>query len=414
MVKIIKYSTITAITILLLLFHTIQAWAAIDPEATIRFTGMVGGNNQETVYWTSVTGATSYTLSRTADGTTWTTLYTGPATQYADTGVENYRNYYYKVTATDGTTTIESPIGKAFPPNTSPHDYYDQNLGACASCHVTHAAEGPKLLTQKTGTRTCLVCHDGTQSKYNVLNGTVTLPGSVLAPTSSGPFGTLPPASNTTAEVYAAVYYDYNGSAAITAVPTSVHNVGTPHGEAPGEMIYDSFFMARQLDCTSCHNPHDNGNYRLLKSLVGSSSGEQTNAIIGYAVTDTGTNQEIPKYVSGTVYFCGTCHSDFNQKAGSGHRLAKFTEQTGYDLNANSIDFVMHAVNIPNSYNGLTPRGNYPYENGNLVVCLTCHRAHGTTVVEQNITRSGRLSTALKRAPGMVICEDCHQKTDNP
>lgn len=80
------------------------------------------GNNSLDLQWTSVTGATSYTLERTQDGTNFTTVATGlPTITFTDNGVTNGQQYFYRVTAVfSGGETRISPLSAAATPGVIP------------------------------------------------------------------------------------------------------------------------------------------------------------------------------------------------------------------------------------------------------------------------------------------------------
>lgn len=398
-----------------LLFILLGSWSpalasVLTEESKVSVQKVQGGNGSVSIGWDAVDGATRYVLNRSLDGQTWTQVYSGSLLEYTDSGLENYRNYYYQLQATDEVLTVQTPVITAFPPNTSPHGHYGLNTSLCALCHTAHASKGAKLLSQQSNVSLCTICHDGTQSKYNVLEGKVLLPGGVFAESNAGPFGSLAigiSATNTPEP------FNYVGSNELGLSPSSIHNLGVRHGLAPGLEITNSFMEDSLLGCLSCHNPHNEYNYRMLKVDPGTHDGNQDIPFKAVAITNTATSKEEVVYTSGSVYFCGNCHSDFNQGKGSSQRMAKFTEQTGFDISLDSIDYIMHAVNVSNSYGGLAAATGVPYEN-NKIICLTCHRAHGTVASGTSFMRSGKQSTALKRKPGNRICEECHQKTHNP
>jgi len=58
-----------------------------------------------------------------------------------------------------------------------PHGGYNSTTAACAGCHRTHTATGPKLLVAATGVDLCLTCHGttGTGADTDVLSGLYTL-----------------------------------------------------------------------------------------------------------------------------------------------------------------------------------------------------------------------------------------------
>ncbi|HWJ02513.1 MAG TPA: cytochrome C, partial [Verrucomicrobiae bacterium] len=131
-----------------------------------------------------------------------------------------------------------------------------------------------------------------------------------------------------------------------------------------------------------------------------------------YAVTTP--QGESVNYVSGNVTFCGSCHSDFNQGAGSGHIQAASTAQPGFTLSTGangSSGLYMHAVNVSVASYPNTDTNTLPLEgSARNIVCSTCHFAHGTTVNGTSTKKDGTSSTVLKRLDNMTACEDCHRK----
>lgn len=59
--------------------------------------------NQVTLYWNTSAGATSYSVQRSTDNNTWSTIGTPTSTQYTDTTGTVGTIYYYQVAATNGT-----------------------------------------------------------------------------------------------------------------------------------------------------------------------------------------------------------------------------------------------------------------------------------------------------------------------
>ncbi len=69
------------------------------------------GNAQNYISWAISVGATSYSVQRSTDGVTYSTLTSPTATSYLDEAVSIGTQYYYKVAATnsDGTSPFTSP-----------------------------------------------------------------------------------------------------------------------------------------------------------------------------------------------------------------------------------------------------------------------------------------------------------------
>jgi len=345
--------------------------------------------------WDAFMGAASYTLLRSTDGVAWNSVgsTTAGTLTYDDTSITNYVNYYYEVRALDGSSAVlaTSPVARAYPPMTSPHDNFLTNQDVCASCHVTHTAKSAKLNVTVTTSELCETCHDGTQSKYDEQDGKVKLDSTpTWGDSPAGPFGDLGRVRQVTPAVN----------------PTSSHNLQTAVNDAPGSNTSASF----NVGCSSCHDPHNKSNYRNLRVKIDTTSSPTvTIQIEAYAVTTS--SGETVNYVDGTVSLCGSCHSDFNQGTGSGHTPASGTQQVGFALSAGSTGSFMHPVGVPVTNYPNADTNNLPLEgSGRKVVCLTCHKAHGTTALGANQTKSGALSTVLKRLDNAAMCEDCHKK----
>lgn len=404
-----KYTA--ALTVLLLL------WAVLPPSVTgafensgFTFSAITGGSGFVRLEWDHVQGAVHYRVLRSTNGVDWVETYSGADREHLDSGLTNYVNYYYKLEASDGVATVTSAVARAFPPNTSPHGFFNEKTTLCANCHVAHAASGPKLMLAPTQVALCTTCHDGTASKYDVLNGTVTVPGGGVKPSPAGPFGWLAVGVE---DVNVYEGYSYTGGVIVNTPPTSIHRLGTQNSEAPGGNISNSHTAAAQLSCGHCHDVHGSDNYRMLRKDMRTTISQWAPSVTVRAFAETTAEGENVTYQYGSVNFCGSCHSDFNQWTGSGRIKVRSTRQEGYDLSVGSEDLYMHAVNVPNSYKGLPADATLPYEDGH-VICLSCHYAHGTRAQGESPLRSGQWSTALKRFDEMQGCENCHDKTNFP
>ena len=357
-------------------------------------------------------GSPPFAIYSSFDGERWNQLATNVAVySYSYSNCTNYVNYYFKVQDQMG----NSAVTPAFPPDANPHGSYKINTSYCAACHVTHTAAGTYLMKAPNVVALCTTCHDGTQSKYDVMNGVVRLPGGEWGETSGGPFGALRTEEELPVGelVYSAVYSGYTSESEqnITNSPTSVHNLGTGFNQAPGG-VSD---LTEGLGCESCHDPHGNSrNFRNLKNVIQVTGGLSVAIDFqAFAETDSakvhGYGEDI-NYNTGSIYFCSACHSDYNQASGSGSTSATGTNQPGFPLGAPSMNKFIHAVNTPLYYNGEYLTTLLPVESGsgiNTVVCLTCHHSHGTA--RTGISRRTG-STALIRMDNQGVCEECHKK----
>ncbi len=397
-----KKAVIAAIIVLTLLMGTSYAFAVINIDGVMISSDVPLNTSVVRVYFS---GTSPFKIYRSLDGQTWgNPLKTGiTGTVYADYGRTNYTNYYYKVMD----SLNNSAITVAFPPDQNPHGSFAVNSQYCAACHITHTAIGSYLLSAPNSVALCTTCHDGTQSKYDVRSGRVKL-ATGWEDSSGGPFGPL----QTNLPVSTVVYAGYRSTSVATVygTPTSIHNLGTSIARAPGGVSTRN----DGLGCTDCHDAHGNGNYRNLRTVINIAYGvSATINMKGYAQTDivgaTDYGEKI-YYQEGSIYFCSACHSDYNQASGSGSVAATITQQDGFTLSPGSAGLYMHAVNSPLIWRNEYLSTKLPLEYGsgvNVIVCITCHHAHGTSKVGVS---KAVYSTCLVRLDNQGVCEECHKK----
>ncbi|HIE12402.1 MAG TPA: hypothetical protein EYP63_03100 [Desulfotomaculum sp.] len=314
------------------------------------------------------------------------------------------------------------------------HGQFDATTDACAGCHVAHAAEAPKLLkTGPTQTHFCFLCHGdgGASAPYDVKIGKTQVGSTVYASTAGG-------------------FCEQQGTAL-----TSRHNVWGLVGET-GSVIdetYKQFFVPGSTQqftgsgfvCGSCHDPHAGGgvpdadgyidgrvgiNPRLLRKsiTVGSVTYSGLNVAFGFETVGTFTYgnpsvdsgvYRVIEYVYGSTPWCGACHFKFKAPEGSGGTPGpKY-----YDMYRHAFDLDLYDVVRPGTYNYPdTSFNKTPLETSkttdpedDVLACLTCHRAHSTTVEaagwasEWPRSEGGTSTTsALLRMDNRGVCFNCH------
>jgi predicted CXXCH cytochrome family protein len=166
------------------------------------------------------------------------------------------------------------------------------NADSCAGCHRAHRAQGEYLLLADSGTALCLTCHGATGlgSTVDVENGmqytlgTTNVRGdTVLGYTRGGGFVTARIGSGEAVRIgYMRTATDVSQLAKVpvrtagSQPVTSAHlpNVGGVVGAADGvawgngpnsTTAYAG--PAVELECGTCHNPHGNGQYRILNPM---------------------------------------------------------------------------------------------------------------------------------------------------
>ncbi|MEO8625424.1 MAG: cytochrome c3 family protein [Candidatus Limnocylindrales bacterium] len=185
------------------------------------------------------------------------------------------------------------------------------NADSCAGCHRAHTATAPLLLAADESDL-CLTCHGGTGSgaTTDVMNGVqykagqTQGTGAVLGALRAGGFET---ARIDTANAGRLTYTRRSGSSPNYTYPTT--NAAVVPVRATGQdstsrhlnpenpvaaiawgsgAISASDFAGSSitLECTSCHNPHGNGQYRILNPVPGDGTGAFPEATGNATVTD--------------------------------------------------------------------------------------------------------------------------------
>jgi len=215
----------------------------------------------------------------------------------------------------------------------------------CSACHHPSAQEAGGYSTEDLVQPThllCLACHDATLdvsglNPPHVLNGSEELAGGSFTPTLS------------------------SDSAGHNIQTVDMALGLTPPGGAP----------LAQFDCLSCHDAHDNGNYRNLKKKInGYDTPVEANGDPDYRENT---------YISGINDFCGACHEKFTGSGNGGGAGGWTSHPVGIAISGANHADVEHWSRLT----GKVTRAEYPSGNstdiyGAQVFCLSCHRAHAS------------------------------------
>jgi predicted CXXCH cytochrome family protein len=165
---------------------------------------------------------------------------------------------------------------------------------SCAGCHRAHTASGSNLIAADDANALCTTCHgtSGAGATTNVDNGMqyalgsgTTGRGAEAAALRSGGFLTARIDSSHPSRItYGAIVNGVPGILGSANVPvlasdqptTSAHIALNPSLVSKGIAWGNGATGAGQplsLECTSCHNPHGNGQYRILIPSPGDGSG---------------------------------------------------------------------------------------------------------------------------------------------
>ncbi len=304
--------------------------------------------------------------------------------------------------------------------NGGPHGGFTATTDACAGCHRTHTALGPKLRVDTTNTyNLCITCHGrtGTGANANVLDGLWAAPRKVGD--STGITNTL-----ANAPLLGGGFETYKGSAVTSShSPTGTVTAAWGNGVLRGAT---GALTSGALDCAACHDPHGSPNYRIVRASVNSTP-------VSVSVVDEGVakDYDTEHWGTGQSNVCAACHGAYHRTAqgqGSTNDGGTYTHRVDMAWNASPVFSNPSALNPETpGYGGLTlPLASTGAASAstNLVVCQTCHLPHGTSAamsgnaagnydpggpsVSPGPIPSG--DSALLRLDNRAVCQVCHQK----
>ncbi len=258
----------------------------------------------------------------------------------------------------------------------------------CAGCHRVHTGQAAKLLVQAQPAL-CYTCHgsSGTGASTDVVDGL----GYTTAARTGTP-GALRGGGFSFALINSAAPtgQQSSGSNAAGVVPvlatgvavTSTHSASGANVTAWGNgAIGSGAGPTVQLACASCHDPHGNGNYRILRSVPSQSgatavpiadAGTKAYTTANYwLVSDTNA----VGYIANVSAWCSTCHTRYLAGAGAG--------------SADSTDAIYKYRHRSND----TAQGT--------TTCVQCHVSHGS-----NASVSGTYSNAVTNPDGSAAVGD--------
>lgn len=277
--------------------------------------------------------------------------------------------------------------------------FHKGGVATCAVCHTMHnsqngmpvnpAPDNNYLLVWNSATDLCLSCH-ATDNGSVWANGALT----PAAEQGSGNF-----IFNSAANINDApngLTYPLVGSHGIHNCAAPSQNAGPDpiHATAPG-----GSFPSSSLGCTSCHDPHGNENFRMLRGAGPLPGGETTfiyDAPLGEGIPLIGAGESRTlhtAYQSGWTNWCANCHGLFHEEAVTG-----FAHPVDEHFDTEIISSYAHYEGSGNPTGG-DPLTSYlpqvPFEDPGMMTtttsgptmssrisCITCHRAHGSSAVD--------------------------------
>lgn len=329
----------------------------------------------------------------------------------------------------------------AFAAGTTARAFHQQGVGNCNGCHIMHASEdgqiiwvtdGPLLLAP-TASDVCLICHGGADGVMG--------PNPLVPPPERG-------AGNFTFQLEDNVNDAPDGLSNPVGGHASGHSVIAPSFglDRDPDRLYSpgGNFPSDRLECTSCHDPHGNRNFRMLHGAGPIQGGEFTffypaPEAVGIDCCSPSSREAVDNhtaYRSGMSQWCANCHGNYLDE--NGH----------VDFEHPTDDFLeTREINQYNRYNGASSPGGgtaasayipeVAFEDPAMTVgstagplstsrimCLTCHRAHGSSAREggrwdfyvNDISQDGLVSgsyplpSPYSGGNQSQLCRKCHNQ----
>jgi hypothetical protein len=281
--------------------------------------------------------------------------------------------------------------------------FHDEGVAHCNGCHTMHNSQdgqlvdpdspngNPWLLVDATPSDTCLSCH-----------------ASGLGAVLSGPaFDPLVPAPEKGAGNFVFLYEDnindgHDGALEPVTGDAAGHNLNAPgHGLAPDATLTTSpggAFPASVMGCTSCHDPHGTDAFRLLYGagrLVQdfysfTNAAPDADGISIFFGAEGPSNHTA--YLSGMSGWCGNCHGSFHD---AGTTLKHPSDEAIGGTIATAYGLYNGTAQYQTGDPALSYLPEVPFEDllnttastagpsaGSVVMCTTCHRAHGSSAMD--------------------------------
>ena len=276
----------------------------------------------------------------------------------------------------------------------------------CAACHRAHTAQAPMLLKEPQ-TTLCYTCHgdSGAGASTDVEGGvgySSTDRGGTPGALRGGGFSyALIDSGNPSGNGYVGNIPVRSSRAAVT----STHSIDSSDQMAWGNGAAN-YGTVMPLRCGSCHDPHGNGNYRILRPIPVDSGAASPGVTIADAATKVYTTKNYwrvedtnaPGFIANISAWCATCHTRYLASAESA------TTDSG------------DAVYAYRHRSDQTSQGS--------ASCIQCHVAHGSnasmgTSYSSSVSNPDGTPAAgtpagadsrLLRIDKRGVCQMCHNK----
>jgi predicted CXXCH cytochrome family protein len=275
--------------------------------------------------------------------------------------------------------------------------FHDGGVARCAACHVTHEGDPGQviivgdnpLLTAATPTDVCLSCHGAPSGVFGL--------NPVVPPPERGAGNFVFLLEDNLNDAPGGALSPIHGEAAGHSIVSMDYGTGPDSRwtNAPG-----GTFPSASLGCTSCHDPHGNGNFRMLNGTgpvqggiyqftYGAPEGEGLDITDPLAVEAQDLHSA---YRGGMDDWCANCHGRYhdNERGPSGfeHEFNESlggSEQSQYNRYAGAANptggsaATAYLPQVPFEAAAMTTTSTAGPSGGAFAMCLTCHRAHASS-----------------------------------
>jgi predicted CXXCH cytochrome family protein len=296
----------------------------------------------------------------------------------------------------------------------------------CAGCHRAHTAQAQNMLKQAQPAL-CLNCHAGSLGShldvadgYSTLNqGALRGGGFTSASISSGaPVLGVGGATKTLSSTGSRTSAQIAVGASLPV--TSTHQInGTTQGTMWGNGTSGVGQTAVTLECGACHDPHGNGNYRILKPVpdgAGTAAKVTTPAVAAtYGPTGLLLTPYIPAVYSAGVPPINIPDQPYSVLTGS----KAYTTTNYWDVQAVGVPPTLDGVALPNVSEMSATKAAVPVTDGFLgniaAWCTTCHTRYlagsgvaNTKQVDPIFTYKHRSDEGASNKPNCIQCHVAH------
>ena len=347
------------------------------------------------------------------------------------------------------------------------------NADSCAGCHRAHSAQGEPLLIGASGPAFCLVCHGaaGVGATTDVATGLQYTPaapggtgrgvalgalrggGFIQARIGSDSVTRIAYASGTRISENAKVPVGSPHDVTSAHLPNAAGVIGVASGVAWGNGPNSVSAYAGpsvNVECTTCHNPHGNGQYRILEPIP--APGPSGSGFVAAAVAATVTDAALPpagdarnytviQTIGGTgtllasqvtALGVGATAGDYFRKKVPWNATTSATAnndapnglQANFTTQIATWCLTCHTRYLSAGYNVAEADGIYKYRHTSTNTarnCITCHVAHGSNAqmtgpYSANLTNPGGTAATvgdsrLLKVDNRGTCQSCHDPT---